>query len=218
MFEYTLVLLFLKGLLVGIFASAPLGPIGVVVVQRTLSRGRWNGFASGYGAALADTLFATVAVFGISMVIEFVESYRTAIVVGAGIVVVLLGYVTFRRDPLRDLRKHRRGETVSYWREVVYVMMLTLTNPLSILLFLTFFALLGAAPTKGHADEIGILLLGVHAGAIGWWLLLSATVNHFRKRIRLRQIVIFNRVGGLVIMGLGVLLTVASVVMGLLEG
>ncbi|PIE83841.1 MAG: hypothetical protein CSA07_04925 [Bacteroidia bacterium] len=211
-------LLLLKGLLVGFLASAPLGPIGVVVVQRTLSRGRWNGFASGYGAGLADTLFATVAVFGISMVIDFVEAYRTLIVVGAGVIVVLLGYVTFRRDPLHDLRKRRRGETVSYWREIVYVMMLTLTNPLSILLFLTLFALLSAAPTPGHADEVVVLLAGVHAGAIGWWFLLSGTVSHFRKRIRLRQIVVFNRVGGVVIMVLGLVLTIASVVARVLGG
>lgn len=199
--------LFLKGIVVGLCASAPLGPIGVVCVQRTLNRGRWVGFASGYGAALADTLFAIIAAFGVGIILKFLEDYHTPIVIGAGIVVLILGWVTYRRNPLHELRKARRGVKASYIKESLYVMSLTLTNPLSILLFISFFALFKATPAKGAPLQFILLITGVHLGAILWWLALSGTVNHFRKRIRLRSIVRFNSIGGLVIMGLGLIMT-----------
>ncbi len=201
------IILFLKGLIVGICASAPLGPIGVVCVQRTLNRGRWVGFSSGYGAALADTLFALVAVFGIGFILNFLQEYHTPIVIGAGVVVLILGWVTYKRNPLNELRKARRGIKASYIKESLYVMSLTLTNPLSILLFISFFAIFKATPTATQPLEIVLLIVGVHIGAIIWWLILSTTVNHFRKRIRMRSIVRFNSISGLIIMGLGLVMT-----------
>ena len=191
-----------KGLLVGLCASIPLGPIGVICVQRTINRGRRSGLASGYGAAIADTLFATIAIFGLSIVIDFIETHRLLLQLLGGAIIVLLGILTLLRNPLRELRRGPRIRA-SYGQDILYVMLLTLTNPLAVFLFLALFAAFSVTIPPGSLWPILLVIACVHAGAFAWWFLLTSLVNRFRNRFRLRHIWWFNRIAGVTITALG---------------
>jgi len=194
--------LLLKGCVVGLCASAPLGPIGVICVQRTINKGHRSGLASGYGAAIADTLFATVAVLGLSYIIDFIRAHETPIKIIGGVIIAVLGLTILLRNPLRELRRARR-EKSSLVQDMLWVLLLTLTNPLAILLFLALFAALHVVVPSGHHILFLPPLAGVHLGACAWWLLLTFMVAHFKSRFRLKQIWWFNKIAGATILVLG---------------
>lgn len=196
--------LLLKGLLVGLCASIPLGPIGVICVQRTVNKGRKSGLASGYGAVLADTLFAAVAVYGLTIIIQFIDTHRTLFQLFGGAIIIALGIITFLRNPLKELRRARRSKS-TYLQDIVYVMLLTLTNPLAIFLFLALLAALNVVVQPDQPLQIIITLLGVHVGAFAWWFTLTGLVNRFKARFRLKQLWWFNKIAGVAIIFLGVL-------------
>ena len=161
--------------LIGILASIPLGPIGVLCVQRTVNYGRPAGFASGYGAALADTIFATIAAWGLSYIINYIE-----------------------RDPIHAYR-HRDKVKRKLWQDVVYTMLLTLTNPLAIFIFLALMAAFGVVVDHAHPYELIMVVIGVNLGATLWWFGLTYGVSHIRSLFRLRRLWWFNKISGIVI-------------------
>ena len=194
----------LKGILVGICASIPLGPVGVSCVQQTVNRGRRAGFASGYGAALADTLFATIAFLSLSVVLDFIESHRQIIQIGGGAILVALGIVTFVRNAIKKFRRDRLKRS-NYAQDFVYIFLLTLTNPLSIFIFLTLFAAFGVHERSTQLEVLIPTLLGVHLGAAAWWYFLTYLVSRFQSFFRLRQIWWFNKIAGVLIILLGLI-------------
>lgn len=198
----------LKGILVGICASIPLGPVGVICVQQTVNRGRRAGFASGYGAAVADTLFASVAFLSLSVVLDFIDAHRQAIQVSGGVLLIVLGFITFVRNAVKQFRKDRASKKKNYAQDFVYVFLLTLTNPLTVFIFLTLFAAFGMHNAEGGGGLWILIptLVGVHLGATSWWYILTYTVSRFQSFFRLRQVWWFNKIAGVVIMLLGVLM------------
>lgn len=197
-------ILFLKGLAVGLLASIPLGPIGVICIQRTINRGRWYGFASGYGAVLADTIFATIAAYGLSAVIDFVRSYTAECQIFGGLIILGLGLIIYLRDPVRAIR--RKGKTRGgYAKTVGYTMLLTLTNPLAIFLFLALMAAFEVVLDTAYAGQLMIVIVGIHLGATCWWFTLTSLVYRLRARFRFRHIYWFNKVAGLAIAVMGLL-------------
>ncbi len=203
-------LLFLRSLLTGLLASIPLGPIGLICVQRTVARGRWSGFASGWGAAVADTIFAAVALLGLSYIIDFIDQHRALLQVVGGVVIAILGYAIYHRNPLRHLR--HPGEGQRFLQHAFYVMLLTLTNPLAIFLFLALFAAFDVVPEPGHPVQYVVALAGVHIGASSWWYMLTYGVGRVRHRFRVRQLYWFSKISGLVILVSGLVAAVAGAV------
>ncbi len=198
-----LLLALLKGILVGICASIPLGPVGVICVQQTVNRGQRAGFASGYGAALADTLFASVAFLSLAVVLDFIEAHRQIIQVFGGALLIVLGVLTFVRNAVKQFRKDRAAKKKNYAQDFVYVFLLTLTNPLTIFIFLTLFAAFGIHDSGSGLWILIPTLIGVHLGAAAWWFLLTYTVSRFQSFFRLRQVWWFNKIAGLLIVLLG---------------
>lgn len=184
--------------LIGILASIPLGPIGVLCVQRTLNYGRSAGFASGYGAALADTLFATVAAWGLSYIIDYIERYQSEFEIIGGVVILIMGIILYRRDPIHAYR-HRDKVKRKLWQDVVYTMLLTLTNPLAIFIFLALMAAFGVVVDHAHPYELIMVVVGVNLGATLWWFGLTYGVSHIRSLFRLRRLWWFNKISGIVI-------------------
>jgi len=193
-----------KGILVGICASIPLGPVGVVCVQQTVNRGRLAGFASGYGAAVADTLFATIAFLSLSVILDFIDAHRQIIQIVGGAILIGLGIITFVRNAIKKFRRDRL-KRANYAQDFVYIFLLTLTNPLSIFIFLTLFAAFGVHERSTQLEVLIPTLLGVHLGASAWWYFLTYLVSRFQSFFRLRQIWWFNKIAGGVIIVLGVI-------------
>jgi threonine/homoserine/homoserine lactone efflux protein len=195
---------FIKGILIGLFASIPLGPIGVICIQRTLNKGKLSGFISGLGAATADSIFAGVASFSLTIIIVFIEEKREVFQLIGGVVVALLGVKIFYTNPVRQLRRHKRKKN-GMFEDFISVLFLTATNPLAIFLFIALFASFGVVSEETTWDHSLITLSGVAAGASLWWYVLTSTVNHFRKQFRLKQLWWVNKISGGVIFLLGVL-------------
>ncbi|MDR1681090.1 MAG: LysE family translocator [Prevotellaceae bacterium] len=195
---------FFKGILVGLGASIPLGPIGVLVVQRTISKGRNSGFISGLGAATADTIFAALAVLSLAFVQRIFDANEAYFLLFGGLLVAAIGLSVYLTNPIKQLRR-KRGATHSF-EDYISVFLLTLSNPGATFLMLALFALVGVDVDKqSGALNIVIVLWGVVIGAAAWWFLLSWLISHFRDRFRIRQLWYINRIAGIVIMVLGII-------------
>lgn len=199
----------LKGLVIGFVASIPLGPVGVVCIQRTLSKSQRSGFVSGMGAACADFIFAVVAAFFLSFVMALIEDYINFIKVTGGIIVIIIGVNIFLKNPVIQIRKNRANKS-DLWSDFISVFFLTLANPAFIFMFIALFA--GFGISSGDTDTIHsfILVGGVFLGGAMWWFTLSSLISLLRKKFRPRHLLVLNRVSGALIVLLG-----ASAIMSL---
>lgn len=195
-------LLILRGVFIGVVASIPLGPVGVLCVQRTLSKNQKSGFVSGLGAALADTFFATVAFFSLAVVLSFIEENLTLIKVIGGLCIMIVGVTIFMSNPVVQIRRNRAGKS-NLWQDFISVFFVTLANPAFILIFIALFAAFGfSEDTLGAAKGL-LMIAGVFGGASLWWFTLTFVVNLFRKKFRPRHLLWINRISGTAIVVLG---------------
>lgn len=191
----------LKGLVIGFSIAAPVGPIGVLCIKRTLTNGRMSGLVSGLGAATADALYGSIAGFGLTLISAFLLDQKTWIRLVGGAFLCYLGLKTFISKPAeQDVRAHGGNLISAYLSTFV----LTLTNPLTILSFAAIFAGLGLGATDGDFASAGILVSGVFLGSAAWWLLLSGGVSLLRQRFDQQVMAWVNRASGVIILGFGV--------------
>jgi threonine/homoserine/homoserine lactone efflux protein len=195
-------LFIVKGIIIGILASVPLGPVGVVCIQRTLNRGRLNGFASGMGAAFADTVFAIVAVLGLSFIINFVEEHQIYFKIIGGVFLVFLGYRIFNTNPIAQIRNQRKSKN-NIFEDFLSVFLLTLTNPLAVFIFIAVFASLGILADELNYFVAFYIVLGITLGAALYWFLLATLISAFRKKFRLKSLWWINKISGSSIMIFG---------------
>ncbi|MDO4462857.1 MAG: LysE family transporter [Bacteroidia bacterium] len=186
----------LQGIIIGLLASMPLGPIGVLCIQRTLTKGRMSGFASGLGAATSDFIYAVVAGFSVSLVVSFIEEYQQVLTWVGAVILVGLGLKIYFSNPSTQMAKSRNRKTSSLLQDYGYTFALTFTNPLAIFLFLSLFSLFGGEKT--FAEQI-LRMLGVGIGASLWWLTLVMLVGLFRRFFTLKRLYYMNKVAGGVI-------------------
>jgi len=194
--------IFWKGIIIGLMASIPLGPIGVLCVQRTLNKGRKSGFFSGLGATAADTFFALIAGFGVTFVISFVKEQHIYFQLIGGLIIIYLGIHIFYTNPVRQLRLQRMNRN-KLSQDFFSVFFLTITNPMGIFFFLAMFAGINIASGPVSFLRLFTMVVGVSAGSAGWWFLLSTFVDYWRDRFRLKNIWWMNKVAGVVIFTLG---------------
>lgn len=195
----------LKGILLGFTVSMPLGPVSIILINRTIKRGFLSGFFSGLGLATADTLLGVLAALGFTVIIGFIEEERFIITIVAGIVVIGVGLKVLFSNPVRDFRDRDRVNK-SLWRDFYSVFVLSITNPYTVLIFVAFFS---GVHIRGSLKQETIpffLLPGVFTGAMTWWFTLTYFLSRFKKKIRLRAIVRINRLGGIIIIVIGILI------------
>ncbi len=199
------ILILVRGIIIGLMVSMPMGPIGVVVLQRTLNKGRLSGLSSGLGAASADALFATIAVFGMKFVIDFITFYKPLLEVIGGVLVIIIGLRVFSTNPAIQLRKSRRNPTPLY-RDYFYTLVLTLSNPLYIFIFLAFFASVNLVSDSHVLKNLPyfLIVMGVMTGSLCWYMILSTLAGIFRKKLRLKVVLWINRIAGLTIAIFGI--------------
>ena len=192
------------GMIIGFSASVPLGPIGVLCIQRTLNKGRLAGFISGLGAAFSDTLYAIIAGFSLSFIVSFIEQQLLYIqTFGAGIL-IFLGIRIFYSNPAKQLRKQKQGKG-NLFQDFMSTFLITISNPLAIFLFLAFFASFGVVKVGDNYINHLLLISGVMVGASLWWFMLTSIVNLFRSKINLRRLWWLNKIAGATIVVLVVI-------------
>ncbi len=185
----------IDGIIIGISASIPLGPIGVLVVQRTLNKGHLSGFVSGLGAAMSDTIYAIIAGFSLSFIVGFIETQLLWIQIFGAIILISLGLKIYNTNPAIQLRKQKKKST-SLIQDFFSTFALTVANPLAVFLFMAFFAGFRVVGSKNTSIEHLLLISGVLIGAASWWLILSSLVNMFRSKINLRRLFWINKIAG----------------------
>jgi threonine/homoserine/homoserine lactone efflux protein len=195
--------IFIKGIIIGLLVSAPLGPIGIMCIQRTLNRGYMSGFVSGLGAAAADIIFAVIAGFGLTIVITFIEEKHLYFQIFGGLFVLYIGYRIFNTNPVKQLKLQRLNKT-RLSQDFASIFLLTISNPMAIFLFVAIMAALKVANDLLSFFELSILVSGIAGGAILWWFVLASIANRFRKKIRLKSIWWMNKITGSVVFLFGI--------------
>lgn len=197
--------LFVKGLILGLSVAAPVGPIGVLCIRRSLTQGMRIGFVSGLGAAVADACYGAVAAFGLAAVSSFLLEMESALRLGGGLFLLWLGIKTFRAVPAALGSDSGSG---GHGSAFLSCFVLTLANPATILSFIALFAGLGfAGVAAGEGGGYGgavILVLGVFLGSALWWLGLSGSVGLMRKRMTPTSLLWINRLSGTVLSAFGI--------------
>ena len=204
--------IFIKGLIVGLVASLPsVGPVGVLSIQRTISRSHKSGFFTGLGSVVADTLFATVAFFSLTVVISFVEDHMGLVQVIGGIFVAAMGAYIFFSNAALQIRRNRSGRS-NPWQDLLSGFLLTIGNIAIVLTFIMLFAAFGLKMDMGRMSWMPTLL-GVFAGGALWWFALTFAISLVRKKFRPRHMLWLNRIAGVLIMVLGL----AAIIRGILS-
>jgi len=198
--------LFLKGLILGFAIAAPVGPIGVLCIRRSLADGQLSGFATGLGAATADALYGCVAAFGLTAVSGFLVKQQFWLGLIGGIFLCYLGMRTFFAKARSNEENQKASGLLGAYLSTFF---LTITNPMTILSFVAVFAGLGLG-TSSEYKLASILVCGVFIGSALWWLLLSGGAALLRSRVCDTFMAVVNRVSGIVIFALG-LYSLASV-------
>ncbi|MFO1430821.1 MAG: LysE family transporter [Candidatus Competibacteraceae bacterium] len=192
----------LKGLLIGFAIAAPVGPIGLLCIQRTLQRGRIAGFISGLGAASADAVYGSIAGFGLVSLSGLLLDWRQELRRLGGIFLLYLGWRLFSSLPTEQNSALRSTDLME---DYASTFLLTLTNPVTILAFIGIFTGLGLAAGERNFNAAGLLVLGVFLGSLLWWLLLALAVGALRRRLSPATRRRLNRAAGTVIALFGAL-------------
>ena len=200
-----------KGFAIGVIVSAPLGPVGVLCIQRTLNKGRWYGFVRGLGASLSDLLYALLTGYGMSFVFDYINKNIFYLQLLGSIMLLLFGVYTFRSNPVQSIRPAsvKKG---SYFHNFITAFFVTLSNPLIIFLYIGLFARFAFVQPGVLVFEEITGYVAIVAGAIIWWFTLTYFVNKVRTKFNLRGIWILNKVIGSIV----IVVAVAGLVFTLL--
>jgi len=206
-----LVILFIKGFIIGLLASMPVGAIAIMTVQRTMNNGLWAGFSLGLGAAAGDLIYATIAGFGISIIKDFLLDNKMWISLVGGVFIIFIGYKIFKSDTVKQYRKKVDMSRKKMANDFFSSFILALTNPGTILGFTWFFATAGVVSHETTPVHIVIMLSGIILGATNWWFTIAFFVNKFKEKISLRNIVMINRFSGIFIILFGFAMIIIAI-------
>lgn len=199
-----------SGIIVGLTASITVGPVAVLCIQRALTKPRISAFVSGLGVVFADTLMAAISLFLYSLIFHKIEQYKPILGVIGGIIVIIFGVYMFKKNVINELRRNRDSKN-SLWQDFISVVGLTLSNFIGAFTYIfAFFAMFNVGADGTIATDVNefikesLILLGFAIGSFTWWVFLTMTLSFFRSKIRPRHFVIINRIGGGIIILLGI--------------
>ncbi|MBJ2184514.1 MAG: LysE family transporter [Muribaculaceae bacterium] len=195
-----------RGFLIGVLISAPMGPIGMLVIQRTLSKGRWPGMFTGVGASVSDLLYCLLTGFGISFITDMIDRHQLMLQIVGGIVLGAFGLYLFRKNPTRSL-KAADGEAVrrsggTYWGDLVSGFLLTVSNPLILFFIIGLFARFNFILPEFGVHHYILAYLTILGGAMAWWYGVTYLVNKLRRRFNVRSLWLFNRIIAAILIGM----------------
>ncbi|WP_151733605.1 LysE family translocator ['Paenibacillus yunnanensis' Narsing Rao et al. 2020] len=201
-----------KGMLLGLSIAAPVGPISILCIRKTIAGGFRTGLSSGLGAATADAVYGTVAGLGLSALTAALLDYSLALQVLGGLFICYLGLKSLLLVPDKeDAQRAQPAPPASALRSYTMTFLLTLSNPMTILFFLGVFGASGILLSH-TGNNIPFLVGGVFLGSAAWWILLAGAAALFRSKLlqgRYR-LIIFNKLSGVVLLTFGVVALVKS--------
>ena len=199
-----------KGMLIGMIASAPMGPVGVLCVQRTLKKGRWYGFATGVGAAVSDIIYAAITGFGMAFVMDFVNNAQNRFylqIIGS-LMLLGFGWYTYRTDPTKKMHQSSQEKgTLTY--NFITAFLVTLSNPLIVFLFMVLYAQF-AFVLPDHPFEMVVGFLSIVGGALLWWWGLTWLVDKIRMKFDENGIRIINQIIGVAVILVSIIMLLGT--------
>lgn len=193
----------LRGMAIGILVSAPMGPIGILCIQRTLNKGRWSGFVTGLGASLSDLIYALLTGLGMSIVIDFIEANQSILQILGSFVLVGFGVYLYRQNPAKNIRK-ANSSINSYTQDFITAFLLTFSNPLILFLYIGLFARFNFFQPESQFIHHLMGYFSILLGAVGWWFFITYIINKVRSRFNVRSIWFINRAIGIIIIVMSV--------------
>ena len=201
------VIFFFKGLMTGLFLCAPLGPIGILCVKRTIANGKLAGLLSVLGASTVDALYCVIAGLGTSYISTFISREKLIIQIIGGMVLVLVGIIIFRSRPAGKVKTTEIRGLLGMYRSTFLLMF---ANPLPILVFTAAFAAIGVHGWHVNAPATLFMVSGVSLGSALWAPILVLAVSFFGLNFNQKQLVLLNRISGGTIVVFGVVLAVMT--------
>lgn len=190
----------LRAFIIGIAASVPMGPVAILVIQKSLCHGHKSGFMTGLGACLVDTVFAIVAIFALAYAQMFMSKNETMILFAGGLIIALMGCFMALKDPFRKLQIEKIKSNT--FRDFMMAFIMGISNPGAILVTMTLFAFFGME-LDGSNYKVAPVILAFSAGSATYWFFFSWIFSHFRKNFKLRTILWINRLSGIVLIIIG---------------
>ena len=197
--------LIISGAVIGVIVAAPIGPVNLICIRRTLAYGSLHGFLSGLGAALGDGIFAIITAFGLTAIAQLIEGYSIPLQIVGGVMLLGFGWHTFHADPtcVQDKMATPAGDLPFFARvvrDVFSTLALTLTNPATLLGFAALFAGLGSiVDEKASFLAAAVTVGGVAAGSAGWWFTITTITAIFHKRIDSGIMRRINQISGIAV-------------------
>ena len=202
-----------NGFIIGVIVSAPMGPIGILCVQRTLNRGRLHGLVTGLGAMFSDLIYAAITLIGMGIVDDFMKANELLLQFIGSIVIVLFGIAIFSTNPLKILKPSTNTTETRYNHDFITAFFLTLSNVAIIFLFISLFARFHYNPLDISWLAFAVGLTSIGLGALAWWFFITTYVSKLKRYFNRQSLKLFNRVVGVILILLGVLGMVGAVLL-----
>ena len=200
------------GILIGVLVSAPMGPIGILVIQRTMNKGRSAAFFTGIGASLSDLVYCLLTGLGLSFVTDFIESNQDVLQIIGSLVLIIYSIYLFRNNPSRSLKTPSEPAN-TYWKDFVTGFLFAFSNPLILFFIIGLFARFNFLDTHYKIYHYIIGYTCIIVGAVGWWFLITFFVNKVRAHFNLRSMWLINRTIAAILM----IMALAGFVLGIKE-
>ncbi len=200
-----MIYILLKGILIGLLSSAPMGPVGMLCIQRTLNDGRPHGIVTGLGAAFGDVIYAlitVIAALGLGFIADYIEQHQIPFQIGGSIILVVFGYFVFKKNPSKNLTKLTKSE-LPFGKVFGSSLALTLSNVGMLFLYIALFARFNIIDSSKMVYSL-MVIPAIGAGALLWWLFITYVVDKLRNKFNPRGLKAFNRVIGTILMLIGI--------------
>ncbi len=201
-----------KGIIIGIIASAPMGPVGILCIQRTLNKGRWYGFVTGIGAAISDIIYALIVGLGMGFVMEPLQNpkYQFILQISGSVILLLFGIYCFLSNPTKKMHTPGKKSKGTLLHNCLTAFLVTFSNPMIIFLFMATFAQFAfVQPSRVFETVIGFV--SIPLGALLWWYGLTWLVDKIRNKFDVNGILIINKVIGSVVILFSLIMLVGTI-------
>ena len=193
----------LQGLIIGFSVAMPIGPIGILCIRRTLLQGRLIGIITGLGVATADAIYGSIAAFGLSFISTFLINNQVILKLIGGLFLLFLGIkILFSKNSLEDYSKIKKTNFITSYTSALF---LTLTNPITILLFASIFSWWSIVIDDNSNKEAYMLISGIFTGSLIWFTLLSSVVGILRSKFVTKHLIWINQLSAIILIGFSIL-------------
>lgn len=194
-----------KGFIIGATAAMPVGPIAILVIQKTMGKGRQAGFVTGLGASVVDTMYAIIALFALAFAQSMIEKHENIILLAGGFILTLIGVSMALSNPFRKRPKGDGKSNVSS-KDFLQALAMGISNPMAIFVMFALFAFFGIAQDTPRDWNVAPIILSVSAGSVTYWFCMSWLLSRFRDRFSLRTLLWISRIMGAIVIIIGLVL------------